>query len=101
MIRLLEQYGQAPLMAGPVAVGMSFYFERPKSHMGTGRNVGTVKKSAPKHHIVKPDIDNLYKFALDCMVGIVLKDDSQVIIIRRTIKWYAKQNETIIMVEEL
>lgn len=29
-------------------------------------------------HIVKPDIDNLLKFYLDCMAGLLFKDDTEV-----------------------
>lgn len=67
----------------PVEVRMDFYFPRPKSHYGTGRNADVLKNSAPKSHIKKPDVDNLAKAVMDALSeksGIGLwKDDTQVV----------------------
>lgn len=70
------------ILTGPLQIDFLFIFSRPKSHYGTGRNHLILKKSAPPYHVVKPDKDNLEKFALDCMEGIVFKNDSQV--------WYGR-----------
>ena len=64
---------------GPVVVEVGFYFRRPKGHFGTGRNEGKLKASAPKYHTVKPDSDNLVKFAFDCLNEVAWKDDTQVV----------------------
>jgi len=60
-----------------------FYFPRPKSHYGTGKNAGKLKASAPKYHTKVPDIDNLQKAVYDSLsvkIGIgVWKDDSQIV----------------------
>ena len=74
-----KQQIDKPPMEGPLAVSCRFFMPRPKSHYGTGRNAGKLKASAPDHHIIKPDIDNLKKFVLDCLNGVAWKDDCQVI----------------------
>lgn len=66
------------MVYGPVAVRLAFHFPRPKGHFGTGKNAGTIKASAPRRHIVKPDIDKLERAIYDALTGIVWKDDSQV-----------------------
>lgn len=64
-------------------VDLIFYFPRPKSHFGTGRNAGKLKLTAPVWHTKKPDIDNLEKAVYDALSeksGIGLwKDDTQVV----------------------
>ncbi len=75
--KALEQYQGKPL-TGPLEVMMFFYIKRPKAHFGTGRNAGTLKKSAPKMHTGKPDVDNLAKFAADACNGITWGDDAQI-----------------------
>jgi Holliday junction resolvase RusA-like endonuclease len=63
-----------------VAVDMRFFVERPKSHFGTGRNSEKLKKSAPAFPTEsRKDVDNMAKFFLDCMNGIVFRDDRQVV----------------------
>ena len=63
----------------PVRVAITAAFSRPKSHLGTGRNEGLVKPSAPHHHVVKPDADNVAKAVLDALSGIAYRDDVQVV----------------------
>ena len=91
----------------PFTVALSFtaYFimDRPKSHYGTGRNEGKIKKSAPIYHISKPDTDNLEKFYKDCMNKIVYLDDSQ-FILNQVSKLYIREDEqskTIICISEI
>jgi len=66
-------------LTGPVYVEIGFYFRRPKGHFGTGRNAGKLKTSAPPYHIVKPDSDNLVKFAFDCLNNVAWVDDAQIV----------------------
>lgn len=63
----------------PLKVVCRFYLKRPLSHYGTGMNAGKLKENAPKYHLVKPDIDNLEKFVLDCLNGVVWADDKQIV----------------------
>jgi Holliday junction resolvase RusA-like endonuclease/NTP pyrophosphatase (non-canonical NTP hydrolase) len=60
---------------GPVKVSISFYFQRPKSHM---LKSGELRKGAPEYHVSKPDIDKLVRTVLDGLTGVFFHDDSQV-----------------------
>ena len=77
----------------PLILSLEAFFPRPKSHYGTGRNSGVVKKSAPKLHTIKPDLDNLFKFYMDCMNGVIYKDDCQVVMFERSGKQWVDQGE--------
>jgi len=80
-------------MAGPVTVDVTFYLKRPDGHMGTGRNAGTVKASAPAFPVVRPDVDKLIRGLLDALTGLAWGDDSQVVeIVAR--KRYAAPGES-------
>ena len=72
---------------GPVRLSLAFFFPRPKSHYGTGKNSDVVKASAPVHHAQKPDIDNVIKSTLDAMNGVLYGDDKQVIQLRAEKRW--------------
>jgi len=73
-----EKAPQKPILA-PVGIKIAFYFPRPKSHFGTGKNSGKLKASAPRYHTGRKDLDNLYKFYTDAMNGIIYKDDGQIV----------------------
>lgn len=60
----------------PLKVTLLFYFQRPKSHFGTGKNKDILKENAPNNHTSRPDIDNLVKFVLDALNTIYWRDDS-------------------------
>ena len=64
-------------MIHPLAVTLTFYMPRPKSHY---RANGTLKDSSPRFlHDRKPDADNLAKAVLDALTGIkAWHDDDQV-----------------------
>lgn len=72
---VLEQAPEKPFNE-PLCVDITFYFSRPKSHYGTGKNKNKLKLSAPKYHIVTPDRDNLEKFVADSMNKVFWRDDS-------------------------
>lgn len=75
-----EHYGRGrKLIDCPVATSFRFYFERPQSHMGTGKNAGTVKKSAPEFHAQAPDDSKLQRCIEDCMTETVWLDDRLVV----------------------
>lgn len=92
-IILLSQYKSAPI-TGPVSLWFMFCFEPVKS---------TSKKSREKmlkgetFHVKKPDCSNLIKFAEDCLKGIVIRDDSQVVYVSGR-KVYSEKSETRIIV---
>jgi Holliday junction resolvase RusA-like endonuclease len=66
------------LLTGPVQLSAVFYFARPASHMGTGRNAAELKPSAPAHHGQTPDLDKLLRVIADGLEGAVVKNDKQI-----------------------
>lgn len=66
---------QGKPLCGPVSIEMLFSMPIPKS---TSKRSREAMLCAPVPHCKKPDLDNLVKFAWDCLNGIVLGDDSQV-----------------------
>ena len=88
------------IQAGPVAVQILFHMPRPKSHYGTGKNAGNVKKSAPIYHTAKPDLDKLVRCVKDALTGIVWKDDAQVATVQAW-KMYSEQPGARIRIEPL
>lgn len=70
--------GQAPITAA-VRVTVVATFARPKGHLGTGRNAGLVKGSAPQWHTSYPDLDKCCRAIGDSLVDAgVLADDCQI-----------------------
>jgi len=66
-------------ITGPVQVDCTFYLPRVKGHFGTGKNEGVLKDSAPKFHVVKPDLDNAIKAVWDTLVYLrFILDDTQI-----------------------
>ena len=71
---------ETPIASEALQISLEFYFDRPKSHYGTGKNADKLKSSAPKFHTKKPDVDNLAKAVLDaCQDAGLFKDDSAVV----------------------
>jgi Holliday junction resolvase RusA-like endonuclease len=81
-------------LTGKFTITLSFMMPVPKS-MSKKKRVELIETKAA--HIIKPDLDNLIKFILDCMNSIVLFDDSLVSDIKAT-KSYAGFAETLITV---
>ena len=77
-----EQRGNAPPMAGPIALRLVFVLQRPKSHYRTGRYAGQLKPNAPRLHASKPDIDKLARCVLDALTGVVWRDDAVVAVLQ-------------------
>ena len=82
LISLKAEEAHVILDSGPVSVKIAFYFPRPKSHYGTGRNAGLLKDSAPRNHVSKPDLDKLVRCVLDALTSVAYYDDSQVVEVR-------------------
>ena len=66
------------LITDPIELSLAFYFERPKSHFGSGKNAAILKKSAQKYHAQKPDLAKLIRAAEDAMTNVIWRDDAQV-----------------------
>ncbi|KAL3775197.1 hypothetical protein ACHAWO_003813 [Cyclotella atomus] len=62
-------------------VSIVFRFKRPKSHFVNNKpGEGRIKPKAPgKFHATQTDIDNLAKFVLDSLNGLLYPDDRQVV----------------------
>lgn len=105
MVHAIEAMKGREKITGPCSACIMFYFERPKSHLGTGKNSGLVKKSAPPFPAQKKrnDIDNLEKFALDICNGIAFEDDGLVVDMRSSKRYCAPgaSGATVIRLEEL
>jgi Holliday junction resolvase RusA-like endonuclease len=67
---------------GPVAVGLVFYLQKPKS---TPKSV--------IHQIKKPDLDKLVRCVLDGLTSVVFKDDAQVTVITAMKKFCEGQEQ--------
>ena len=78
---------KAPITT-PIRLRLKFFFSRPKSHYGTGKNAQTLKDSAPLVHVSKPDCDNLQKFVMDALNKVFWADDSLIYSIE-AIKYYS------------
>ncbi|MCK9351111.1 MAG: RusA family crossover junction endodeoxyribonuclease [Clostridiales bacterium] len=86
-------------MSGPLSVDLEFVLPRPKSHYGTGRNSGKLKrKMLDALPVSKPDVDNFAKFTLDVCNGILWRDDAAVVHLR-AFKRYGVKPRTIIQIE--
>jgi Holliday junction resolvase RusA-like endonuclease len=105
----LEAMAGAPRLEGPVALDVQFFFDRPKSHYGTGRNAGALKSDAPSVPATRAtkDADKLLRACFDAMTSAgVYKDDSQVWLVVAS-KWWTERFarlETpgvVILVEEM
>lgn len=77
-----------PLLDGPLAASMCFYFHRPKSHYRTGKNAHLLKDSAPVYHTQKPDVIKLARAVEDALAGIVILDDKLIVKYNRLVKRY-------------
>lgn len=75
------------LLEGPITLLVTFSFPRPTGHIGSGRNSGSVKPSAPIHHTQAPDLDKLTRSINDALTGVIWRDDKQVISINVHKQW--------------
>lgn len=89
------------LIRQPIRLSMTFFFSRPQSHMGSGRNAGIVKASAPFHHAQQPDCDKLARCLTDALKGVVLADDKQVSELIANKRWTTEQERAEVTIEIL
>lgn len=75
----VEAMADKPPIDGPVYLVQVFALPRPKSHYGTGRNSGRVKRGAPSRPPVRPDLDKLARAVGDALTGVCYHDDAQVV----------------------
>ncbi len=93
--QVLHQYRSEPL-TGPISASIWFLMPIP---MSTSKKARESMLEGEIKHTKKPDADNMIKFALDCVKGIVIKDDNQVFTIFAK-KMYSEEPKTIIEIQE-
>ena len=69
-----ERVGWVPVKGEPLSVVMHFYFRQSRSNK-------------TRHHVQRPDLDNLAKAVLDALHGIVFLDDACVVGLRLEKEW--------------
>ena len=87
-------YRESPLSV-PLAVELTFYMPIPKM---TSKIKKRLMLQGNIHHITKPDIDNLEKYVLDCMNGIVYTDDSHIDVMV-CYKKYSEKPRTVVKIQ--
>ena len=85
--------------AGPIKLCVHFWFSRPQSHFGAGKNAGKLKSSAPCYFVQSPDIDKLVRCIADGMTGLVYRDDKQICDVYARKEWTTSQERAEITVE--
>lgn len=63
------------LISEELVLEATFWFARPKSHYGTGKNAGKLKPTAPKHYGQVPDLSKLVRCLEDGLTKVVYVDD--------------------------
>lgn len=75
-------------MHGPIDLELTFIFQRPKSHFGSGRKSTVLKNGSAYFHTTKPDVDNLFKSTVDAMTILGMWGDDKQIASTRIVKTY-------------
>jgi len=70
----IQAMNGAPLLEGPLMLGVEFYMPRPKGHYGKRG----LRPSAPPIPTVKPDLLKLTRAVEDALTGICYRDDAQI-----------------------
>jgi Holliday junction resolvase RusA-like endonuclease len=89
--QLKSQYRGEPVTT-PLFIEIDYFLPIPKSTSAIRRKQ---MLNGMIFHDRRPDIDNLVKFTLDCLNGLVIGDDSQVVELRSR-KLYAEKPTTLI-----
>lgn len=93
----LRNHFRGECIKGYVRIRFEFYFAPPRSF---SRRKQEEMVSNLGYHKKRPDLSNLVKFTEDCLKGIVVEDDNQVVEIM-AIKRYDFEPRVVIFVEEL
>lgn len=67
------------LLTGPLVLEVRFFFVRPKSHYGSGKNARVLKPSAPTYPATRPDTTKLLRALEDALTGVLWRDDAQIV----------------------
>lgn len=103
--KIMEQYRwqirtdfNVPIYTIPMRIGATFYMPIPKatSKVRTSEMMANILRP-----MGRPDLDNMLKFILDCMNGIVYEDDSQVCELGTVEKRFGLEPKTVIRIEPI
>jgi Holliday junction resolvase RusA-like endonuclease len=87
-------------LIGDIILSIRFTMPYPKKYYRTGKYSHLLKDNAPKHHSIKPDLDNLVKLISDVLQPDFYVDDSQICQIYAE-KMYGKNPNTAIIIQEI
>ena len=100
-LRAMEDDREFEMFTGPVEVTIDFFFARPKSHVGTGRNNGVLKTNAPTYVATRPDAEKLIRSTHDALTTAgVWRDDALAVSVHAT-KRYGIRPCAVITVTEV
>lgn len=89
---IAQIWGDKSFLLGAVGLGCTIYRPMPKSWSKKRLN-----EFDGERIIVKPDADNLLKFLMDAMSGVVYSDDAQVYINHHGVhKFWAREGKTVV-----
>ena len=95
--QIRTQFNRKSPITGPVKLVMVYHMPIPKA---TSRVRKAQMLNGLIHHIKRPDCSNITKFSEDCLKGIVIEDDSQVVELQVK-KIYGEIPKTVIQIEEI
>ncbi len=70
---------QGPLLEGPLALDVTIFRPRPRSHYGSGKNADHIKDSSPPYPTTRPDTIKLVRAIEDALTSVLWEDDSQIV----------------------
>lgn len=95
--QLKSQYNQIEPIAAPVKMEYTYHMPIP---ITTSRMRRMQMLNGMMHPMKRPDLDNLNKFLSDCLIGIIILDDSQIVELKCS-KIYSERPHTLIKVEAI
>ena len=72
-----EAMGDREPLAGPLALGLTFYIQRPQGHYT--KVAQKISRSAPRRPVTRPDLTKYIRAVEDACTSILWRDDSQVV----------------------
>ncbi len=85
------------ILSCPLSMNILYHMPIPKC---VSKKMKTSMLNGKCHHIKRPDCDNLAKFTLDVLTGIVFDDDCQIVELAIR-KIYAEKPKTLIHIEPI
>lgn len=67
------------LLEGPLVVIFEFRLPRPRGHYRTGKNAASLRDSAPRYPITRPDVLKMARAVEDALTSVIWRDDSQIV----------------------